>query len=155
MKKYIIKRFLQLIPILIGITLLSFILMHSSSMDAVDVMEQNTGGSLSDEEKAAIREELGLDVRPEQLHYAGKHRGAFEAVFHGKMFRDNEISSVYVYTDPVEIEQLTLQEEELEEVRWMDYEECHRRILDGSLPNCIYEDEFRMVGEYLKETDMK
>ena len=102
-----------------------------------------------------MKEELGLDVRPEQLHYVGKHRGAFEAVFHGKMFRDNEISSVYVYTDPVEIEQLTLQEEELEEVRWMDYEECHRRILDGSLPNCIYEDEFRMVGEYLKETDMK
>ena len=102
-----------------------------------------------------MKEELGLDVRPEQLHYVGKHRGAFEAVFHGKMFRDNEISSVYVYTDPVEIEQLTLQEEELEKVRWMDYEECHRRILDGSLPNCIYEDEFRMVGEYLKETDMK
>lgn len=67
MKKYIMNRFLQLIPILIGITLLSFILMHSSSMDAVDVMEQNTGGSLSDEEKAAIREELGLDrPLPEQ-----------------------------------------------------------------------------------------
>lgn len=67
MKKYIMNRFLQLIPILIGITLLSFILMRSSSMDAVDVMEQNTGGSLSDEEKAAIREELGLDrPLPEQ-----------------------------------------------------------------------------------------
>lgn len=61
MKKYVIKRFLQLIPILIGITLLSFILMQSSSMDAIDVMEQNTGGAMSEEEKAAIREELGLD----------------------------------------------------------------------------------------------
>ena len=44
MRKYIIKRLLQLIPILIGITLLSFILMQTSSMDAIDVMEQNTGG---------------------------------------------------------------------------------------------------------------
>lgn len=61
MKKYVLKRFLQLIPILIGITLLSFILMQSSSMDAIDVMEQNTGGAMSEEEKAAIREELGLD----------------------------------------------------------------------------------------------
>ena len=43
MKKYIVKRLLQLIPILIGITLLSFILMQASAMDAVDVMEQNTG----------------------------------------------------------------------------------------------------------------
>ena len=61
MRKFIVKRFLQLIPILLGITLLSFILMQSSSMDAVDVMEQNTGGAMSEEEKAAIREELGLD----------------------------------------------------------------------------------------------
>ena len=32
----------------------------------------------------------------------------------------------------------------------MDYEECMARVLDGSLPNCIYPDEFRMVGEYLR-----
>ncbi len=60
-KRLLLKRFLQLIPILLGITLLSFILMQSSSMDAIDVMEQNTGGAMSEEEKAAIREELGLD----------------------------------------------------------------------------------------------
>lgn len=67
MKKYIVKRFLQLIPILIGITLLSFILMQASAMDAVDVMEQNTGGAMSEAEKAAAREELGLDKPlPEQ-----------------------------------------------------------------------------------------
>ncbi|WP_302418249.1 nickel ABC transporter permease [Blautia marasmi] len=67
MKKYIINRLLQLIPILIGITLLSFVLMQASAMDAVDVMEQNTGGSMSDAEKAAAREELGLDKSlPEQ-----------------------------------------------------------------------------------------
>lgn len=67
MKKYIVKRLLQLIPILIGITLLSFILMQTSAMDAVDVMEQNTGGAMSEAEKAAAREELGLDKPlPEQ-----------------------------------------------------------------------------------------
>lgn len=67
MKKYIVKRLLQLIPILIGITLLSFILMQASAMDAVDVMEQNTGGAMSEAEKAAAREELGLDKPlPEQ-----------------------------------------------------------------------------------------
>ena len=98
-----------------------------------------------------MKEELGLDVRPEQLHYVGMHRGSFEAMFHGRMFKDNELSSVYVYTEPVDTEKLVLQKEEVEEVRWMDYEECHRRILAGTLPNCIYEDEFRMVGEYLKE----
>jgi peptide/nickel transport system permease protein len=61
MKKYIGKRLLQLIPILLGITLLSFALMHSASGDAIDVMEANSGGVLSEEAKAQAREELGLD----------------------------------------------------------------------------------------------
>ena len=61
MKHYILKWLLQLIPILIGITLLSFLLMHIASADAIDVMEQNTGGILSEEAKEEVRRELGLD----------------------------------------------------------------------------------------------
>ena len=61
MKHYILKRLLQLIPILIGSTLLSFLLMHVASADAIDVMEQNTGGILSEEAKEEVRRELGLD----------------------------------------------------------------------------------------------
>lgn len=103
--------------------------------------------------RAAVREmeeELGLKINAEDLGEAGVHLGAYEAEFHGRMFRDAERSTVYVYTKPIRIEELNLQESEVEEVIWMDYEECHRMVLDGTLPNCIYEDEFRMVGEYLK-----
>lgn len=96
-----------------------------------------------------LKEELGIEAKPEELHYIGVHYGAFEAEFYGKMFRDRELSSVYVYTEPVEIENLKLQKEEVEAVRWMDYEECRQKVHDGTMPNCIYEDEFRMVGEYL------
>lgn len=102
---------------------------------------------------AAVREmgeELGLVVEPEQLHYIGSHYGAFEAPFYGRMFRDREISSVFVYTEPVQVEDLHLQASEVESVCWMEYEECARSVRDGTLPNCIYPDEFRMVGEYLR-----
>lgn len=61
MLSYIGKRLLQLIPILIGITLLSFALMHTSRADAIDIMENNTGGALSEEAKEGARKELGLD----------------------------------------------------------------------------------------------
>lgn len=99
-----------------------------------------------------LEEELGIKARQEDLRYIGIHHGAFEAVFHGQLFRDNELSSVYVYTKPVKEDQLELQEEEVESVLWMDYEECMEKVLNGTLPNCIYPDEFRMVGEYLKES---
>ena len=49
MKRYITRRLIQLIPILLGITLLSFLLMNTGTADAVDVMENNTGGVLSEE----------------------------------------------------------------------------------------------------------
>ncbi len=61
MKKYITRRFLQLIPILFGITLLSFLLMNTGTADAIDVMENNTGSVMSEEEKDILRAELGLD----------------------------------------------------------------------------------------------
>lgn len=61
MKSYIGKRVIQLIPILIGITLLSFLLMHTSSIDAIDMLEANTGSVMSEAAKQAAREELGLD----------------------------------------------------------------------------------------------
>lgn len=96
-----------------------------------------------------MKEELGIDAQPEDLQEVGFHRGSFEAVFHGKPFRDEELSMVYLYRKEVSIAELTLQESEVESVRWMDYEECRRNIENGTLENCIYLDEFDMVGAAL------
>lgn len=61
MKTYIARRILHLIPILLGITLLSFGLMHTVAGDAIDVMEANRGTVLSEETKDRLRSELNLD----------------------------------------------------------------------------------------------
>ena len=98
-----------------------------------------------------LKEELGLRAEREDFHFVGMHRGSYQAPFHGRMFRDNELSNVYVMTRHFDESELSLQESEVESVLWMDYEVCRRRIHEGTLPNCIYEDEFDMVGEYLKK----
>lgn len=61
MKKYILKRLIHLLPILLGITLLTFLLMNVSSTNAIDVYEQNTGIVLTEKQKEAMEEELGLN----------------------------------------------------------------------------------------------
>ncbi len=61
MRKYIGKRLLQLIPIILGITLLSFTLMQTAAGDAVDALYDNASGGVSEEIKAEKRHELGLD----------------------------------------------------------------------------------------------
>ena len=61
MRKYVIRRFIQLIPILLGITLLSFILTNIGTTDVIDTMESNQGVVMSEEEKDQLRQEMGLD----------------------------------------------------------------------------------------------
>ena len=61
MKKYVLHRFLQLIPILLGITFLSFAMMHLAGSDVVTEMYQNRGTEVSQEIIDAKRAELGLD----------------------------------------------------------------------------------------------
>lgn len=69
MRKYIAKRCIHLIPILLGITFLSFLLTNAGASDVVSQMESNTGTVMSEEEKQKLREELGLD-KPLVQQYA-------------------------------------------------------------------------------------
>lgn len=96
-----------------------------------------------------LREELGIEASAEDLFEVGIHRGYTEEIFRGRMFKDAEWSHVYLYQRPVEIEDMQLQETEVETVCWMDYHTCLRHIREKSLPSCIYEDEFLMIGHDL------
>ena len=59
--KYMLKRLLQLIPILIGITFLSFAMMRIAGSDAVTELYTAHGSSVSQEVIDARKAELGLD----------------------------------------------------------------------------------------------
>ncbi len=69
MKKYILRRLWQLIPILLGITLLSFGMMRIAGSDAVVQKYDNSGIAVSQEVIKAEQERLGLD-RPFIVQYA-------------------------------------------------------------------------------------
>lgn len=68
MKKYVILRLLQMIPILLVITFLSFALMRIAGSDAVLARMENTGIVVSQEVLDEARAELGLD-RPFLVQY--------------------------------------------------------------------------------------
>ncbi len=69
MIRYIIKRLLQLIPILVGITFLSFAMMRLAGGDAVTYMYENAGSAVSQEVIDETRKEYGLD-QPFLVQYA-------------------------------------------------------------------------------------
>ena len=61
MKYYALKRILQLIPILLAITFLSFAMMRIAGSDVVEQKMENTSGTVSQEMIDSAKEELGLD----------------------------------------------------------------------------------------------
>ena len=73
MRKYIISRLIQLIPILLGITFLTFAMLQLSAEDAVDMIYRQSG-SVSEEVMAAKRAELGLD-QPFLIQYTNWLKG--------------------------------------------------------------------------------
>lgn len=61
MIKYVAKRLLQLIPVLIGVTFLSFAMMRLAGGDAVTYMYENAGITVSQEVIDETKKEYGLD----------------------------------------------------------------------------------------------
>lgn len=61
MGKYIKRRLLNLIPILLGISFLSFLLMYLSPSDPAELMLKASGGIVTQAEIDSLRESLGLN----------------------------------------------------------------------------------------------
>lgn len=68
MKNYALKRLLQLIPILLAITFLSYGMMRIAGSDVVEQKMENTSGTVSQEMIDSARAELGLD-KPFAVQY--------------------------------------------------------------------------------------
>lgn len=77
MIKYMGKRFLQLIPILFGITFITFAMMNTTAVDTVDKLLENTGSVVSQEVEESMRNELGLD-KPFLVQYGQWLLGIFK-----------------------------------------------------------------------------
>lgn len=92
-----------------------------------------------------LREELGIDARPEELHFCGQRTFSFEKDFHGKPFRDHQVSNVYCLIRDCDEEAFVLQSEEVSHVRWFSLEDCWNAVIKNLIPHCIYEEELKMV----------
>ena len=92
-----------------------------------------------------LKEELGCEVKPEELIYCGQRCFEFQDTFHGKVFHDNQVSNVYALWLDREPETFSLQKEEVSEVKWFDFQECMEKVEKNEIPNCIFTEELKMV----------
>lgn len=98
-----------------------------------------------------LKEELGYEAKPEQLIYCGQRRFEFEQVFHGKLFRDHQVSNIYILWLDKEPEEFTLQKEEVSKVQWFDFEACIEKVKYNQIPHCIYMEELEMIQKEIQK----
>lgn len=108
------------------------------------------GSDFLDSALRELEEELGIQASEQDLQYIGLHQALLNTSFYGRPWNNYEISAVYLYEKPVDIQDLTLQETEIASVRWMDLDACMEVVKAGDPDYCIYPDELEMVREYVR-----
>ena len=97
-----------------------------------------------------LKEELGIDVEPEELIYLGLKSFYHEGNYHNKIFKDNQVTRVYMIWKDLDVSEFTLQEEEVSEVRWYDFDECYKCVENNLFKHCIYLSELDLIREQVK-----
>lgn len=92
-----------------------------------------------------LKEELGVQAEEKDLIYCGDRKVIWDDVFFGKPFHDRQISRVFLLWLDKEESEFTIQEEEVDSVLWMDFEQCYAGVQNGLFQNCIVLEELQML----------
>ncbi len=92
-----------------------------------------------------LKEELGLTASESDLICCGDMKISWDDVFFGIPYHDRQYTRVFLLWADVEEDRLTLQEEEVDGVLWIDLQECIDRVAAGSIQNCISPEELSLV----------
>lgn len=99
-----------------------------------------------------LKEELGIQASADQLIDCGMHRVHADEVFYGERFLDNQISKVFLLWLDIDIEDITVQKEEIDSVMWIDFDKCKQAVENNSIPNCIDIAELEILEPYFSNT---
>lgn len=100
-----------------------------------------------------LEEELGIKgIRQDQLIFCGQRHIKHNDVFHGKPYKDRQISNIYCLWLDVDPESLVLQEAEVESVIWIPLKECIQKVKshDPTFQHAIVLEELLMLPQSLR-----
>ena len=97
-----------------------------------------------------LKEELGIVVRESELIDCGNRRFHFEKIFHGRLFKDNQVSKIFVLWKDLEEKDFVFVDHEVSEVKWLDFEKYYQDVKENKINHCIYIEELDIVKKYLR-----
>lgn len=92
-----------------------------------------------------LREELGICISPNEMTFCGDRTVVWDDCFNGVPFHDRQYSRVFCVWKDIDESEFILQEEEVDSVRWIDFNDCIEAVKENQITHCIYLGELYMV----------
>lgn len=92
-----------------------------------------------------LQEELGVIATEDEFIFCGDRTVDWDDCFHGEEFHDRQYSRVFCIWKDMEVEDFTLQEEEVDGILWMNFDECIEAVKNNTIKHCILVEELMMV----------
>ncbi len=96
-----------------------------------------------------LKEELGVTVSAEQLHYCGIRHIRYDDEFFGKEFHDRQVSKVFALWNDTDESGFELQKEEVDSVLWIDFDECVESVKRNAFKHCIIMEELMLLKDHI------
>ena len=84
-----------------------------------------------------LKEELGVEAKPDDLVWLGRQKVEHDAVFHGRPFHNRQVSAIFGLVLDRPESAFEIQRSEIDEVRWMNIGDLRRAVNDDAIPNCV------------------
>ncbi|MDI9243517.1 NUDIX hydrolase [Fusibacillus kribbianus] len=105
----------------------------------------SAGGNYLETAVRETEEELGVCLEPSELTFLFSLKSETIWNFRGESFTDREFHQIFLARKDVEPEKLSLQKEEVAEVRWMDAEELYYALKEERIASCIHWEEYERL----------
>ncbi|MCD8215131.1 MAG: NUDIX domain-containing protein, partial [Clostridiales bacterium] len=110
---------------------------HPSCLDISSAGHIEAGAGYTESALRELYEELGIKAEETDLKYLFMSRKYKKDIFYGKIFKDNQISRVYILKKDISISDLKLQKSEIETVIWQDYKYILTKLEKNDPNYCI------------------
>lgn len=110
---------------------------HPGCYDTSSAGHIQAGDNVIDSAIRELSEELGIIASKEDLKFIDKFHIEYKKEFHNKIFCDNEVAFVHIYSKEIDEAKLTIQKEELDSVKWFPIEFVYEQCLNHNKDFCV------------------
>ena len=121
---------------------------HPGCYDISSAGHIPAGGEYRSSAIRELKEELGIDAEEADLIFCGDRKVVWDDCFYGKPFYDRQHSRVFLMWLDLPENQFLVDEDEVESVCWMDFDQCYHAVENNLFPHCIAMEEMQILKKY-------